>query len=282
MDKVGYVYNRAAANLRAANVELIGLVINDLRNPFFTEFAASAQMAFARRGYATVIANTDEDPAIQAQVIAAMAEHWPLGLPDLAAYGDEAVAPSPSAAPAFPRSRPCARSTPAASYFPSPPRRRHRQPSRRRSPDPSRRPPHRLCRRTGEPPRHHRAHARIPRRLAEAGLEPVAFHGRPSRAFGRDIALRLVAERPDIEAAICFSDLVALGMLAGFAQAGAGSGRTSASSASTTSRNARSPGRSSPPSAATSRVSAANRPRPCSPGSRMARAPPKPVSRRWS
>ena len=56
--------------------------------------------------------------------------------------------------------------------------------------------------------------------MAEAGLEPVAFHGRPSRAFGRDMALRLAAEHPDIEAAICFSDLVALGMLAGFAQAG--------------------------------------------------------------
>ena len=56
--------------------------------------------------------------------------------------------------------------------------------------------------------------------MAEAGLEPVAFHGRPSRAFGRDMALRLAAEHPGIEAAICFSDLVALGMLAGLAQAG--------------------------------------------------------------
>ena len=56
--------------------------------------------------------------------------------------------------------------------------------------------------------------------MAEAGLEPVAFHGRPSRAFGRDMALRLAQSHPEIEAAICFSDLVALGMLAGFAQAG--------------------------------------------------------------
>ena len=34
------------------------------------------------------------------------------------------------------------------------------------------------------------------------------------------MALRLAAEHPGIEAAICFSDLVALGMLAGLAQAG--------------------------------------------------------------
>ena len=32
--------------------------------------------------------------------------------------------------------------------------------------------------------------------MAEAGLEPVAFHGRPSRAFGRDMALRLAASIP--------------------------------------------------------------------------------------
>ncbi|MDN3722453.1 LacI family DNA-binding transcriptional regulator [Roseibium salinum] len=72
---LGYVYNRSAAGLRGAGSGLIGLIINDLRNPFFTEFAASAQMCFARQGYSTVIANTDEDPEIQAQVIDAMIEH---------------------------------------------------------------------------------------------------------------------------------------------------------------------------------------------------------------
>ena len=34
--ELGYVYNRAAAKLRGSGVGLIGLVINDLRNPFFT------------------------------------------------------------------------------------------------------------------------------------------------------------------------------------------------------------------------------------------------------
>ena len=32
------------------------------------EFATTAQMTFANRGYATVIANTDEDPEIQARI----------------------------------------------------------------------------------------------------------------------------------------------------------------------------------------------------------------------
>ena len=90
MGELHYVYNRAAANLRGADVGLIGLVINDLRNPFFTEFAASAQMTFAERGYATVIANTDETPAVQAQVIASMIEHGVSGFLISPAYVDAA------------------------------------------------------------------------------------------------------------------------------------------------------------------------------------------------
>ncbi len=80
MADIGYVYNRAAATMRSSKVDLTGLVINDLRNPFFTEFAASAQRAFSRRGYATVIANTDEDPELQAQAVASMIAHGVSGL----------------------------------------------------------------------------------------------------------------------------------------------------------------------------------------------------------
>jgi DNA-binding LacI/PurR family transcriptional regulator len=68
---------------------LVGLVINDLRNPFFTEFATSAQMALSERGYATVVANTDEDPGLQAQVVASMVEHGVLALAISPAYGGE-------------------------------------------------------------------------------------------------------------------------------------------------------------------------------------------------
>ncbi|MEP3513731.1 MAG: LacI family DNA-binding transcriptional regulator, partial [Lentilitoribacter sp.] len=69
MVEIGYVYNRSAAKMRGSNAGLIGLVINDLRNPFFTEFATSLQMALSESGYATVIANTDENPELQDQVV---------------------------------------------------------------------------------------------------------------------------------------------------------------------------------------------------------------------
>ena len=72
MADLGYVYNRSAAQLRQSNTGLIGLVINDLRNPFFTEFATSVQMALSDAGFAAVLANTDEDPKLQQRAIAGM------------------------------------------------------------------------------------------------------------------------------------------------------------------------------------------------------------------
>ena len=88
MADIGYVYNRSAANMRAANAGLVGLVINDLRNPFFTEFATSLQMALSRCGYSAVVANTDEDPVQQDQVVRAMIEHGVSALIICPAYGE--------------------------------------------------------------------------------------------------------------------------------------------------------------------------------------------------
>lgn len=97
MADLGYVYNRAAANLRSSQIGLVGLVINDLRNPFFTEFATAVQMAISEAGYATVVANTDEDPALQSRTIAAMIEHGVSGLIISPVYGDEGATFEPLA-----------------------------------------------------------------------------------------------------------------------------------------------------------------------------------------
>ncbi len=55
--------------------------------------------------------------------------------------------------------------------------------------------------------------------MAEHGLRTIAFHGRATRLMGRDMALMIAKDHPEIQAAICFNDLVGLGMLSGFAQA---------------------------------------------------------------
>ena len=54
---------------------------------------------------------------------------------------------------------------------------------------------------------------------------PSPASGRATRAFGRATALELAQSHPQVDAAICFNDLVALGMLSGFAEQGRPVGR---------------------------------------------------------
>ena len=221
MAALGYVYNRAAANLRGAGAGLIGLVINDLRNPFFTEFAASAQMTFASHGFATVIANTDEDPALQAQVIASMIEHGVSALLISPAYGDDAAVFDRIERAGIPTLQVLRLLDERTDVFPFASldyatggrlAARHLIELGAR----------RIAFVGGlenRPVTRERMGGYL-EAMGEAGLAPVVLPGRPSRVFGRDTALALARDPPRVEAAICFSDLVALGMLAGFAEAG--------------------------------------------------------------
>jgi LacI family transcriptional regulator len=56
--------------------------------------------------------------------------------------------------------------------------------------------------------------------MDRAGTEPIVLSGRPGRDFGREAAFRLAKDFPHIDAALCFNDLVALGLLSGCAELG--------------------------------------------------------------
>jgi LacI family transcriptional regulator len=226
MEDLGYVYNRAAANLRSSQGGLIGLVINDLRNPFFTEFATSVQMALAEAGFAAVIANTDEDPATQARTVAVMIEHGVSALIISPAYGDEAATFDTILRSGIPAMQVLRKVDPRTGHFPF------------AAPDyveggrlatehlitmGARRIAFvggmgdravTLERQTG-----------YLERLAAAGLSPLILSGRPTRAFGREVATALRAGPDAPDAAIGFNDLVALGLMSGFAKAGQAVGR---------------------------------------------------------
>jgi LacI family transcriptional regulator len=225
MQDLGYVYNRAAANLRSAQIGLVGLVINDLKNPFFTEFATAVQMAISDAGYATVVANTDEDPALQARTIAAMIEHGVSGLIISPVYGDEEASFGQLARAGIPAMQVLRKVSPRTDLFPF------------ASPD-------------------YAAGGRLAAEhliasgarsiafvggiegrsvtterqsgylavLAEHGIEPRLMPGRPTRAFGRECADRFI-DALDCDAAVCFNDLVALGVSSGFASRGRVVGR---------------------------------------------------------
>ena len=219
MAEIGYVYNRAAANLRSANAGLIGLVINDLRNPFFTEFATSVQMALSARGYATVMGNTDEDAGLQAQVVGAMIEHGVSALILSSAYGEVAATFEQIARagiPAVQVLRRVAEDTAAFPFASLDYARGGRLATEHLIAQGARR----VAFLGGLPDRPitRERMAGYLAVLAEAGLAPLTLPGRPSRAFGREAATALIAAGAD--AALCFNDLVALGAMAGFAELG--------------------------------------------------------------
>lgn len=79
-ERQGYVRNRGAANLRQQVSSSIALVINDLSNPFFAEFAAGVDEALGAAGYITLLGSTAESPERQSAVIRSLMEHCPAGI----------------------------------------------------------------------------------------------------------------------------------------------------------------------------------------------------------
>ncbi|WP_158879801.1 LacI family DNA-binding transcriptional regulator [Rhodanobacter sp. L36] len=78
--KQGYVYNRAAANLRRRTSSSIALVINDIGNPFFAEFAAGVDEALGNSGFVTLLGSTGESSERQQMVLSSLVEHGPGGI----------------------------------------------------------------------------------------------------------------------------------------------------------------------------------------------------------
>lgn len=80
VDELGYVYHRGAANLRRARSAIVGMVINDLSNPFFAELAVGIESVLQGSAYIPVIANSGESLVRQARVLRTMREHDAAGL----------------------------------------------------------------------------------------------------------------------------------------------------------------------------------------------------------
>lgn len=72
MEKLGYVYNRAAASLRAQRSQTIGLVVTDITNPFFAELAVSIESQLDSAGYALMLSNTMDQTEKQGRLLRAM------------------------------------------------------------------------------------------------------------------------------------------------------------------------------------------------------------------
>jgi len=226
MADIGYVYNRSAATLRSASSGLIGLVINDLRNPFFTEFAALLQMELARNDFATVLANSDEDPALQTRMISSLVEHGVSGFIISPSYGDDEGAVSVLRSANTPTLQVfrALKSEGRGIPFIAPDYERGGRLAAEHLVEMG-------CKRIaflggleGRPVTEERMSGYLAL-LAEMGVAPVVLTGQATRSFGKAMAAKLRADYPDVDGVICFNDLVALGVLSACPELGVKAGR---------------------------------------------------------
>ena len=80
IESLGYIYDRAAANMRTRATQTIGLVVCEITNPFYAELTAGIDDVLDRAGWVAFLANTAESPERQDRFIARMREHRVDGL----------------------------------------------------------------------------------------------------------------------------------------------------------------------------------------------------------
>src|SRR5947209_13299911 len=62
VERLGYRPNLVARSLRSQQSNAIGLIVSDIRNPFFTSISRSVEDIAYEQGFRVVLCNTDENP----------------------------------------------------------------------------------------------------------------------------------------------------------------------------------------------------------------------------
>lgn len=79
-DELGYVPNRQAAGLRAQRSFILGSLIPDIKNPFFSEITSGLEGTAAAHNYRVMLCVTEDDPADEARHLQMLLEHHVDGL----------------------------------------------------------------------------------------------------------------------------------------------------------------------------------------------------------
>jgi LacI family transcriptional regulator, fructose operon transcriptional repressor len=80
IEQLGYRPNAAARRLRSGDTATIGLIVSDVRNPFFTEVSRAVEDAAYRQGLRVILCNTDENPEKEAMYLRLMEEERVTGV----------------------------------------------------------------------------------------------------------------------------------------------------------------------------------------------------------
>jgi LacI family transcriptional regulator len=78
--KLKYKPNLAARALRANQVNVIGLMVPDITNPYFAQVANLLESEASKRGYALILASSHGDVNHEAQQLSALLDHSPKGI----------------------------------------------------------------------------------------------------------------------------------------------------------------------------------------------------------
>ena len=87
MTELGYVYNRAAASLRTQHSDAIGVVLTNITNPYFAEFAAGLQDTLTNSGTVPLLAVSGEDRDLQRRLVRSLVERNVDGIVLVPAHG---------------------------------------------------------------------------------------------------------------------------------------------------------------------------------------------------
>ena len=87
MAELGYVYNRAAASLRTRHSDAIGVVLTNITNPYFAEFAAGVQDTLTSSGTVPLLAVSGEDRELQHRLVQSLVERNVDGIVLVPAHG---------------------------------------------------------------------------------------------------------------------------------------------------------------------------------------------------
>jgi LacI family transcriptional regulator len=72
--RLGYVYHRGAASLRTQQSHAIGLIVSDITNPFFAEVIVAIEECLGAAHFVTLLGNTSEDRVKEERLLKTMRE----------------------------------------------------------------------------------------------------------------------------------------------------------------------------------------------------------------
>jgi LacI family transcriptional regulator len=78
--KLGYVRNDAARQLRAGKSRSVGVIVQDVRNPFFAELVRGAEDAASENQLSILVADSDQNPEKEKQLLDLFEEQRVLGV----------------------------------------------------------------------------------------------------------------------------------------------------------------------------------------------------------